>query len=296
MVDLAQPPERVSRVVYLGSPSIAIPPLEALVETGFDVPLVITRPDARRGRGKGTSPNPVKLAAQDLGIQVSHDLAEVTEVKADLAVVVAYGKIIPTEILQQVAMINLHFSLLPRWRGAAPLERALINGDQETGVCLMAVEEGLDTGGVYDVEKISIDANWDLHQLGSKCVKVGAQMLVKNLSEGLGVANPQEGEATYASMLSAAEFEITRQSSAAEIIRRLKVRPCWMMLDGKRIKVFKASHSSTRASSELGELVGADLGLIDGPLRLETVQPEGKKQMPVEDWLQGRQKSSDHLD
>ncbi len=296
MADLATPPSSISRVVYMGSPGIAVPPLEGLVQAGFEVPLVITRPDARRGRGGKTTPNPVKVAAEELGIPVSHDLADVTSVEADIGVVVAYGRIIPTEVLQQIALVNLHFSLLPKWRGAAPLERALIAGDSETGVCLMAIAEGLDTGGVYDVETIEIQETWGLSELGAKCVDVGTSMLVRNLTDGLRQPAEQIGDPTYASMLSAAEFEITTESTAAGIVRHLKVRPCWMMVDGKRVKVIAASVASAHHDVELGELKGVALGLADGALQLVTVQPEGKKPMPASDWAQGRQGKSSYLD
>ena len=142
------------RVAYLGTPEIAVPPLEALVAAGHDVALVVTGQDKRRGRGGGRSPSPVKSAAERLGIQVSHSLDDVvrtagTGLGLDLGVVVAFGKIIGTDVLDAVPMVNMHFSLLPRWRGAAPVERALLAGDELTGVCIMRVEEGLDTGGVF---------------------------------------------------------------------------------------------------------------------------------------------------
>ncbi|MGA1358221.1 MAG: methionyl-tRNA formyltransferase, partial [Ilumatobacteraceae bacterium] len=145
----ALPTGAARRIVYLGTPEVAVSPLRALVAAGVDVALVITRVDKRRGRGGELSPSPVKRAAMDLGIPVSHRLEDALTVGADLGVVVAYGRIIPAAVLERLAMINVHFSLLPRWRGAAPVERALLAGDQETGICIMRVEEGLDTGVVY---------------------------------------------------------------------------------------------------------------------------------------------------
>ena len=136
------------RLVYLGTPEMAVPPLRALVAAGHDVALVITRADRRRGRGGATSPSPVKAAAVELGVPVSHDVDDVLTAGAELGVVVAFGRIIKPHVLAALPMVNVHFSLLPRWRGAAPVERALLAGDTETGVCIMDVEEGLDTGGV----------------------------------------------------------------------------------------------------------------------------------------------------
>ena len=294
--DLKNPPSSISSVVYFGTPEIAVEPLKRLVNAGFNVPLVITRPDVRRGRGKQTSANPVKLAAQELGLKVSYELEAATEVEADLGVVVAYGRIIPVEVLQKLALVNLHFSALPKWRGAAPLERALIEGDETTAVCLMAIEEGLDTGGIYNKVDVVIDPAWNLADLASKCVSVGAEMLVSDLRQGLSEPTPQDGEPTYASMLKNEEFQITHESLAADVYRKLKVRPCWMMLDGKRIKVHSGTIGNSSTSIVAGEIVDTTLGLRDASLILDSVQPEGKKPMSANDWAQGRQNSSVTLD
>ncbi len=155
----------MARLVFLGTPDAAVPPLRTLVAAGHDVALVVTRPDKRRGRGGANVPSPVKAAAVELGLTVTDDLGEATGVGAELGVVVAYGRIIPVAVLDQLAMVNLHFSLLPRWRGAAPVERALLEGDAETGVCLMAVEAGLDTGAVYAVEATEIDPEESVDEL-----------------------------------------------------------------------------------------------------------------------------------
>jgi Formyl transferase len=140
MVEPARPPSSARRLVYLGTPEAAVAPLRALVDAGFEIALVVSRPDRRRGRGGALSPSPVKAAATELGLTVTDVLDDVLGVDADLGVVVAYGRIIPSRILERLPMINLHFSLLPRWRGAAPVERALLAGDIETGVCVMDVD------------------------------------------------------------------------------------------------------------------------------------------------------------
>jgi len=137
------------RLVYLGTPDMAVPPLRALHDAGHDIALVVSGADKRRGRGGATSPSPVKAVALELGLPVTADPDDVLAVAADLGVVVAYGRIIRPHVLAHLPMVNLHFSLLPRWRGAAPVERAILAGDDRTGVCVMAVEETLDTGGVY---------------------------------------------------------------------------------------------------------------------------------------------------
>src|ERR1700733_8417889 len=129
---------------------MAVPPLRALVEAGHDIALCVTRPDRRRGRGKEETPSPVKVAATELGLPATHSMNDLTAAAVELAVVVAYGRIIPVRLLEQTPMVNLHFSLLPRWRGAAPVERAILAGDEETGVCLMKLEKGLETAPCSD--------------------------------------------------------------------------------------------------------------------------------------------------
>ncbi len=165
----------MARLAYLGTPEMAVPPLRALVAAGHDIALCVTRPDRRRGRGTAQTPSPVKAAATELGLTVSHDMDDLTSAGVELAVVVAYGRIIPARLLEQVPMVNLHFSLLPRWRGAAPVERAILAGDTQTGVCLMKVEEGLDTGPVYAVRTVPLDDEVTLDDLRGELVTVGSR-------------------------------------------------------------------------------------------------------------------------
>ena len=142
--------------MYLGTPAAAVPTLSALHDAGYEISLVVTGGDRRRGRRSAPTASPVKEAAQRLGLPVSHDLASVAGCGAQLGVVVAYGRLIPEDLLAEVPMVNLHFSLLPRWRGAAPVERAILAGDAVAGVCVMAVEVGLDTGGVYARSEVPV--------------------------------------------------------------------------------------------------------------------------------------------
>ena len=175
--------------------------MRALVEAGHDIALCVTRPDRRRGRGAETTPSPVKAAAIELGLAVTHDMDDLPSAGVELAVVVAYGRIIPTRLLEQIPMVNLHFSLLPRWRGAAPVERAILAGDRETGVCLMKVEEGLDTGPVYAVRTVPLDDEITLAALRHELVAVASALVVDALADGVaGLPHPvpQEGEVTMA--------------------------------------------------------------------------------------------------
>ena len=256
------------RLVYLGTPAVAVPPLEALVATGHDVALVVSGADKRRGRGNETSPSPVKLAATRLGIPVSHTVDDVLGIGAELGVVVAFGRLIKPHVLAEVPMINLHFSLLPRWRGAAPVERALLAGDAVTGVCVMAVEEGLDTGGVYARVAVPIEPTVTLDELREKLVDVGTQLLIETLANGLGEPEPQQGEATYASKIDPAELRIDWARPAEEIDRLVRLGGAWTTFRGSRIKINAA------------ELDGGELVPV-------VVQPEGKRPMPYEAWRNG---------
>ena len=256
------------RLVYLGTPATAVPPLEALVAAGHDVALVVTGADKRRGRGNDTSPSPVKQAATRLGIPVSHTVDDVLGVGAELGVVVAFGRLIKPHVLEQVPMVNLHFSLLPRWRGAAPVERALLAGDTVTGVCVMAVEEGLDTGGVYARVEVPIGPSVTLDELRQQLVDAGTQLLIDTLANGLGAPEPQQGEATYASKIDPAELRIDWTRSAAEIDRLVRIGGAWTTFRGSRIKI-------NEARVEGDELVPV------------VVQPEGKRPMPYEAWRNG---------
>jgi methionyl-tRNA formyltransferase len=270
------------RLVFLGTPEIAVPPLQALVAGGFDVALVITRVDKRRGRGSQLLPSPVKVAASELGIPVSHSVDDVLGVGADLGVVVAFGQLIKPHVLEKLPMVNLHFSLLPRWRGAAPVERALLAGDPETGVCLMQLEEGLDTGPVYRCEVVPIGASTTAAELKHELVEVGATLLLDELRAGLGVPQPQAGEPTYSAKISAEELRIDWSKSPEEIHRLVRLGGAWTTLHGRRLRVLALDvidDDAAPTNQLLGDRVGG--------LRLVTVQPEGKAAMPFDAFARG---------
>ena len=272
------------RIVYLGTPEMAVPPLRALVAEGHEVVLVVTRADKRRGRGGEVSPSPVKAAATELGLAVSHDVDDVVTVArdghADLGVVVAFGQIIKPHVLDVLPMVNLHFSLLPRWRGAAPVERALLAGDRVTGVCVMAVEEGLDTGGVYARREVAIGPESTAPELRDELVDIGTELLVEVLARPVGDwidrPEPQVGEATYAAKLTPADFEIDWERSAEEIDRMVRVGGAWTTFRGKRLKIHEAR-------------------LVGGRIVPVTVQPEGRAAMPFEAWRNGARPAPDEL-
>ncbi|HEY2429656.1 MAG TPA: methionyl-tRNA formyltransferase [Acidimicrobiales bacterium] len=273
------------RLVFLGTPDAAVPPLRALVGAGHDVALVVTRADKRRGRGTETSPSPVKAAALELGLPVSHRVDDVLETGAELGVVVAFGQIIKPHVLARVPMVNLHFSLLPRWRGAAPVERAILAGDAETGVAVMDVEEGLDTGGVYREDRVVIHPNETAGALRSRLVAVGTDLLVEALAQPLGEPVPQTGEPTYAAKVTPEDLALDWRRPAVELARIPRVGRAWTTFRGKRLLVLEARAVPT--GPEPGVLEGAVVGTADGGLELVTVQPEGKAPGPVAAWRNG---------
>src|SRR3954469_7124530 len=186
-------PEHPRRLVYLGTPAAAVPPLVGLLDAGFDVALVVSRADAKRGRGGGLQPSPVKAAAVERGVAVTDRIEDALAVGADLGVVVAYGRIIRPPVLDALPMINIHFSLLPRWRGAAPVERAILAGDVRTGVCVMQVGEELDTGDGYGCADIGIRRTSTAVDLADQLSSMGAELLVETLQAGLVDPQPQMG-------------------------------------------------------------------------------------------------------
>jgi methionyl-tRNA formyltransferase len=290
----------VARLAFLGTPDIAVGPLRALVAAGHDVALCVTRPDRRRGRGGAVTPSPVKEAAAGLDIPVTHALEDVVTADVELAVVVAYGRIIPADVLAQVPMVNLHFSLLPRWRGAAPVERAILAGDTETGVCVMAVEAGLDTGPVYARRVVPIDDTIDLPELRRELADVGSALLVETLAggvSGLPTAVPQEGEATMAAKITNDDLRLRWEDAAVQLHRVVRLGRAWTTFRSKRLGIRRARVDDLAvADGAPGSLRGASVVTGHGVLTLLEVQPASKAPMRAEDWLRGvRPTESDRL-
>ena len=265
---------------------MAVPALRALVADGHDVALVVSQPDKRRGRGGELMPSPVKAAALELGLPVSDRVDDVLDTGADLGVVVAFGRLIKPHVLAVLPMVNIHFSLLPRWRGAAPLERAILAGDTETGVCLMALEEGLDTGPVYACERVAIGPDETAEELRARLVEAGTRLLVDALRQGLGEAVPQDGDTTYADKLDPEELRIDWTKPAEEVHRVVRLGRAWTTFRGHRLRVLAARRADTGPGP--GVLDGVVAGTGDGTgLELVTVQPEGKQPQPASAWRNG---------
>lgn len=279
----------MARITYLGSPSPAVEPLRALLAAGHEVPLVVSQPDRRRGRGSETSPTPVKAFALEQGLEVTDDLSRVGGVEAELAVVVAYGRLIPAAMLEAMPYLNLHFSLLPRWRGAAPVERAILAGDELTGVSIMQLEETLDTGPVYATATTEVGEASSTELLDRLAV-MGGELLVTLLAAGVaGLPQPlpQVGEPTYAEKLSAEDFAITPDLEAVEMARRVRLGRASLQVAGSRLRVHAAHLVAGDPGDEPGTLLGTAICTRTGRLELDLVQPEGRRPVDAADWRRG---------
>jgi methionyl-tRNA formyltransferase len=287
------PPAEIRRLVYLGTPDVAVPPLRALVAAGYDVALVVSGEDRRRGRGGRTSASPVKQAASDLGIPVSTEIESVLGMDADLGVVVAFGGLIESSVLDVLPMVNIHFSLLPRWRGAAPVERAILAGDEKTGVCLMVVDHELDTGAIYRREVVPIGPDETLEELRMRLVGVGTDLLVDALAEGLGEPEAQIGEPVYAAKITSSDLRIDWSRPAEELHRLVRLGGAWTTFRNRRLKIHRAV--PVAGGPGPGRLDGVVAGTGVGGLELVEVQPEGRSVQAAADWLRGTRPGADEM-
>ena len=281
------------RLVYMGTPGLAVPTLRALHDAGHEIVLVVTRVDKKRGRGGKLSPSPVKAAALELGLKVSHDPNDAINSGAELGVVVAYGRLISAEVLEAVPMLNLHFSLLPRWRGAAPVERALLEGDEVTGVCVMGLEETLDTGPIFAQIELPIEPEATLESLRAELVAKGTDLLIETLDAELPEPVAQDGEPVYANKITSETLKLDFTKSAAELERVVRLGRAWTEFLGRRLGVWNVrvlSDHDPSPSLEPGEITAAGLvGTGDGVIQLVEVQPESKRRMDAIAWLNGAQ-------
>ncbi len=290
----------MATALFLGSPKAAVPSLLAVAEL-TELVGVVTRPEQARGRGRGVAPTPVAEVAFDLGVPVHAPAAkgDLTTIEwgVDIVVVAAFGMIVPAALLviPRCGFVNVHFSLLPRWRGAAPVERAILAGDERTGVCLMQMDSGLDTGPILGCGERNIDRH-DAGTLTDLLADVGASLLRAELPgvlAGEGVARPQVGVPSYAQKLRAEEGVLTVGASAADLDRRIRAftpRPgAWFETDRGRLKVWSAVPVSDElAAGEWSVTAGRVMvGTAAGVLRLLEVQPEGGRRMEAAAWANG---------
>ncbi len=300
-----------ARLVFMGSPEFALPSLKAMVRH-YDVCAVFTQPPRRKGRGMRHEPTPIGAYAEQLNIEchspekLSYDIHadQLKHYQADLFIVVAYGQILSTEILAipKLGCVNAHASLLPRWRGAAPIQRAIQAGDSVTGITAMMMEAGLDTGPMLNKQQINIDPQMTASDLHDSLSELAAKSLIEAVdalvSGTASAVNQDDKYASYAAKISKEEAALSLAKSAAELschIRAFSPFPGGFIntISG-RLKLLHASISETSAKASEGQFLGCDdagrmlLGCGDGVLAISHVQLSGKKQMRATEFLNGQ--------
>ena len=301
------------KAIFMGTPELAVPFLE-LLRTKAEIPLVVTNPDEPSGRGYEFHAPPVKQAAERLGLPVwqpttlrdSAAASRLAALEADIGIVVAYGKLLPKDILgiPRLGFLNVHFSLLPTYRGAAPIQWALINGEARTGVTLFWLDEGMDTGPLLAQEALDIGDD-DAESLRRRLVALGAEVLasaLQRLEAGEVIRRPQEGASSQAPPLKKEDGRIDWNKSAASIVQLIRGTTPWpgaytvaAMPGGRnlRVKITRATALPDDHAGAPGEIrrvesgLGFDVKCHEGLLRVEEVQPEGKKAMPAWSFWQG---------
>lgn len=302
------------KIVFMGTPDFAVPTLAALVEKGHDICAVFTQPDKPKGRGYKLTPPPVKEMAIKHGIKVFQPqslkkgedaeaaLQKISELNPDIIVVVAYGKLLPKAILDipKLCCVNVHGSLLPKYRGSAPIQWSVLNGDKTTGVTTMLMAEGLDTGDMLMKSETEISENETASQLYERLSKIGAELLIKTvdlLEKGEIIPEKQDDLlSSYAPMLSKELCPIDFSKSAQEVhnqIRGLSEWPCaTTILDGKKLKFYKSEISEFEKLHEIcGEILDEKHFIVackNGSIKILEVQAEGSKRMSAVDFLRGK--------
>lgn len=306
------------RLVFAGTPEFAVPTLRALIQGGAEVVAVYTQPDRPAGRGRKLTASPVKETALAHGLPVHQPetlrgpeaAAELRALDPDLMLVVAYGLLLPRAILEapRRGCINVHASLLPRWRGAAPIQRAILAGDAETGVTIMGMEAGLDTGPMYLTRRIPVDPRETGGTLHDKLAALGAEALMAALpgilDGSLAPAAQDDALATYAKKLSKKEALVDWGRRAVEIDRMIRAFDPWPIaetrLGGTTLRLWASELPGIPAAAEPGRVLatgkaGIDVATGDGVLRLTRLQPPGKRPMSAADLLNARRLDGETL-
>jgi methionyl-tRNA formyltransferase len=291
------------RTVFLGTSEFAVAVLRRLAASPHRPELVLTRPDRPRGRGRHPTPPPIAVAARELAIEVDQPESvndEVTrqrlaELAPEAVIVCAFGALIKEPLLSDHWMLNVHPSLLPRWRGAAPIERAIMAGDEETGLSIMRVTAGLDSGPVCAQEREAITPQDDYGSLAERLAEVGGELLVRNLDEAPDCRPQDEAGVTYAEKITPEDRQLDPSRPAQELERVVRaLNPhigAWVELpDGSRLGVAEARARAGNAApgSVVSEGPNAPaIGCGEGELQLLVVKPPGRREMAGEDWLRG---------
>ena len=310
------------KIIFMGTPDFAKESLEAIYNAKHEIIAVITNPDKPKGRGMKLLPSPVKEFAQEKGIKIYQPekiknnkefIEEIKKLNPDIICVVAYGKILPEEILQipKLGCINVHASLLPKYRGSAPIQWAILNGDKETGITTMYMDKGMDTGDMILKEKVQIGENETTGELWDRLAKIGGKLLVKTLEQIENQTAPrqkQEGKYTIAPMITKEMAKIDWQNQTAKQIKNLvrglnPIMGAYTFLNGKKIKFWKVDVVDQKEIS-----IGSNIDLIkngtilisdkkdgifiktkEGILKVLEIQGENAKKMSIQDYLRGNQ-------
>lgn len=295
------------KIIFAGTPDFAVPTLEMLLTSGHQVVAVYTQPDRPAGRGRKLQPGPIKEIALKAGIPVfqpagfksPEDLEQLASLHTDLMIVVAYGMILPQTVLDapRLGCINVHASLLPRWRGAAPIQRAIMAGDRQTGVTIMRIALKLDAGDMLHKEEIPIGPHDTADELHDKLAALGARGLARVLPElasgRIHAERQDERLVTYAHKLEKSEAELDWAQPAIELDRKIRGLCSWpvaqTVFDGKALRLWRAEIAGGRAEAEPGTVINSrktmEVATGDGILRLLEVQLPGGKRMPIEAFL-----------
>ena len=298
------------KIIYFGTPDFAVPSLQALIESGEDVISVVTQPDKVKGRGHKLAQPPVKELAFEKGIRVLQPSGirtpefydEMAKLAPDIIVVVAYGKIIPPSLLDlpPLGCVNVHASLLPQYRGAAPIQWALINGDEKTGITTMFMDQGMDTGDILLKEEVEIYDEDNAYTLSRRLSHAGASLLIKTLKglkDKLIRPVPQSGEATFAPPLKKENGRIKWSLSAREISNLIRGTYPWpgayCYVKGEKINIIEAKvvpHNNEGTAGRIEQISGSDILVSTGAgiLAISELKPEGKKIMSASAFMNGR--------
>ena len=307
------------KIIYAGTPEFAVPALESLLRSEHQVLAVYTQPDRPAGRGRKLQPSPVKACAAAHKVPVlqpesfnnPEDQRQLAIFQADLMVVAAYGLLLPTSVLDtpRLGCINIHASLLPRWRGAAPIQRALLAGDQETGITIMQMEKGLDTGDMLASLRLPIAPDWTAADLHDQLKLLGAELLIDTLDKldaGKLEARHQDSSlATYANKLNKQEARIDWNQDAETIQRQIRAYVPWPVsftqLQGENLRIWRASIDDTHTASKPGEVIdhnqnGLFISCRNSVLRVTELQFTGKKRIDATGASNARNLSGQQFD
>jgi len=291
------------KIAFLGTPEFAVPILRSIIENGYKILCVFSQPPRKSHRGQKINKSPVNILSEEFGIQIKtpnkieDELEFIKSLNLDIAIVVAYGQIIPEQILKlsKKGFINIHASLLPKWRGAAPIQRSLINMDKNTGISIMKINQKLDEGPVCNKYQINILENENAKSLSERLSKLASEKIIENineiLNENIKFDEQDHNQATYAKKIEKSEGKINWNDTAEKILAKINglfPKPgAWFKFQNQRYKILKANLS--KKTGKIGEIIDKDLTISCGlnSIKVIEIQREGKKSQLAEDFLLG---------